>query len=167
MRQPIQFLAASLCGLLLVTGFELSANEPLTEAVQAIEEGVISTVTGSDVFEDAGYARISHRDWTAPTSTPVWEMPLVYSRMYPGKFYGQHGRTTGPVRRYPIIAVPTDTSQQGYYYRHVPNWKFRGGILPPIPRPSRWHKRAGRPSHHIHQTPAPAKQAQTNPGTLR
>ena len=131
MRQPIQFLAASLCGLLLVTGFELSANEPLTEAVQAIEEGVISPVTGSDVVEDTGYARISHRDWTAPTSTPVWEMPLVYSRMYPGKFYGQHGRTTGPVRRYPIIAVPTDTSQQGYYYRPhhrhpiFEHWKIR------------------------------------------
>ena len=173
MRQPIQFLTACMCGLLLVTGFELNANEPLTETVQAIEDGVISTVTGSEVFEDTGYARISRRDWTAPTTTTVWEMPLVYSRMYPGKFYGQHGRSAGPVRRYPIIAVPTDTSQQGYYYRHVPSWKFRGGMLPPVPRPSRWHQRAGRPSHHTHEAPeapeapAPAKQAQTLPGTLR
>ena len=71
MRQPIQFLTACMCGLLLVTGFELNANEPLTETVQAIEDGVISTVTGSEVFEDTGYARISRRDWTPPTTTPA------------------------------------------------------------------------------------------------
>jgi len=164
MRQSIQMLTMSVCGLLLVGGVCLRADEPATEG------GVVATMTGSTVFEDTGYVRISHHDWTPPTSTYLGRSPLVYSRMYPRKFYGQHGPSAaGPVRRYPIIATPTDTSQLGYYYRHVPQWQPRAGMLPPVPRPSRWHKRPASPSHHTHE-PAPvnpATQALRVPATLR
>lgn len=145
MRRPIQILTACLCGLLLVVGEGLRADEPATG------EGVVARLTGLRILEDTGFARISRRAWTPPTSTGLRRAPLVYSRMYPGKFYGQHGPSaSGPVRRYAIIAMPTDTSQLGFYYRHVPNWQSRSGMLPPIPRPSRWHTRPAPPSYRTH-----------------
>jgi len=167
MRRPIQMLVLFMSGLLLAGGLGLRADEPATEP------GVVPTMSGSEVLEDTGYARISRRDWTPPTSTFLRRSPLVYSRMYPGKFYGQHGPpASGPVRRYPIIAMPTDTSQLGFYYRHVPQWQPRADMLPPIPRPSRWHTRPAPPSQRVHgpvlEVPAnPGTQALQGPATLR
>jgi hypothetical protein len=167
MRREIPMLMVCVSGLLLLVGTDLRADEPATEP------GVIPTMAGSEVLEDTGYARISRRDWTPPTSILLGRSPLVYSRMYPDKFYGQHGpASSGPVRRYPIIAMPTDTSQMGFYYRHVPQWQPRADMLPPIPRPSRWHIRPVPPSQRIHRPvlkapPIPSTQALRGPATLR
>ena len=170
MRRSIQMLTVCLSGLLLPGVASVLAAEPVV--VGASESAVAATLPGRQVFEDSGYARISRGDWTSPMNQTLSRSPLVYSRMYPNKFYGEHGRgASGPVRRYPIIAVPTDTTQQGYYYRRVPNWQYRADMLPPIPRPSRWHNRPSA-SQRMHGTVreiprAPAARAQRVRSTLR
>ncbi len=166
MRRSIQLLTTCVCGLLLLTGFGLRADEPATEATAVIET---TAVVGLETYEDAGYARISRRDWTAPESRYLERSPVIFPRMYPKKFYGQHGpKTPGPVRRYSIIPLPTDTSQQGFYYMHVPSWQSRAGMLPPIPRPSRWHNRPAPPSARMIEGPpaAPNTQAQQQPPAI-
>jgi hypothetical protein len=170
MRRSIQMLTVCLSGLLLSGVASVLAADPVV--VGASESGVVATVSGRQVFEDSGYARISRGDWMSPTNPTLSRSPLVYSRMYPSKFYGEHGRgTSGPVRRYPIIAVPSDTTQLGYYYRHVPTWQHRADMLPPIPLPSRWHSRpsASQRMHGmVREIPrAPAARAQRVRSTLR
>ena len=100
MRQPIQMLTMSVCGLLLVGGVCLRADEPATEG------GVVATMTGSTVFEDTGYVRISHHDWTPPTSTYLSRSPLVYSRMYPGS------STASMARQQRVRSVVTRSSRR-------------------------------------------------------
>ena len=165
MRRSIQLLTACVCGLLLLVGFGLRADEPATDVTQATAVTETTTVVGLELYEDAGYARISRRDWTAPENRYLERSPVIFPRMYPEKFYGQHGpKTPGPVRRYSIIPLPTDTSQQGFYYMHVPSWQPRAGMLPPIPRPSRWHNRPAPPSARMIEGPAaPNTQAQQQP----
>jgi hypothetical protein len=170
MRRSIQMLTVCLSGLLLSGVTSVLAADPVV--VGAAGSGVVPTLAGSRVFEDSGYARISRGDWTSPTNPTLSRSPLVYSRMYPSKFYGEHGRgASGPVRRYPIIAVPSDTTQLGYYYRRVPTWQYRADMLPPIPRPSRWHNRpsASQRTHGtVREIPrAPAARAQRVRSTLR
>ena len=171
MRRSIPIVTACACGLLLISGVGLRGDEPTPE-VTPVTETV--EVTSLEIFEDAGYARISRRDWTAPKSTYLQRSPVIFPRMYPETFYGQHRpKSAGPVRRYSIIPLPTDTSQQGVYYMHVPSWQSRAGMLPPIPRPSRWHNRPAPPSARnggpaIESPAAPNTQAQQpNPATFR
>ncbi len=157
MTRQISMTMVCLAGMVLVTG--VRADEPAAGSEN------VTTVERVEVYEDAGYARISHDDWTAPQSTVYQRSPVVYQRMHPHRFYGAHGPAVpGPVRRYSIIAMPNDSSQLGYYYKHVPSWQPRANMLPPIPRPSRWHLRHPASSVREHgpviedpQT-APAKQ---------
>src|SRR5690606_22022975 len=37
------------------------------------------------------------------------------------------------------VYMPTDTTQLGYYYQHVPYWLPRPNAVPPAPRPADWH----------------------------
>ena len=171
MRRSIPIVTACACGLLLISGVGLRGDEPTPE-VTPVTETV--EVTSLEIFEDSGYARISRRDWTAPKSTYLQRSPVIFPRMYPETFYGQHRpKSAGPVRRYSIIPLPTDTRQQGGSSRHVPSWQSRAGMLPPIPRPSRWHNRPAPPSARnggpaIETPAAPNTQAQQlNPATFR
>lgn len=44
------------------------------------------------------------------------------------------GWVPGPA--YPMIYHPTDTTQLGFYYKHVPRWGYRPQMLPPAPVPN-------------------------------
>ena len=39
----------------------------------------------------------------------------------------------------PMVYQPTDTTQLGYYYQHVPFWQPMPNRLPPRPIPAQWH----------------------------
>lgn len=79
----------------------------------------------------ASYAR-------PPVLPPVRRYPKVYNR-----YWADHvTRDSGSAVRvanypsYPMIHTPTDTTQLGYTYVHVPYFHFRPEMLPPAPGPS-------------------------------
>lgn len=87
------------------------------------------------------YAVAPDYGWSPPSKRPIVRNNVTYQKRRPDTWYGE--RTSGkPIRakRYPIIAQPTDTSQMGYYYQHVPTWQPRN-ILPQPPHPRHWHVR--------------------------
>jgi len=169
-RRPVAFSLFSLIVLAVVTA-NVRADEP---AARAGDSTVVTRAAAPSIlagFLDVGYARVSREDWNPPRKFQISRAPAVYSRMYPERFYGQAGPpTTGPIRHYSIIPMPTDTTQLGYYYRRVPSWQPRR-MLPPIPRPSRWHDRTPIPSMRSRdrvpaQKTAPAA-PRTQAGTVR
>lgn len=62
----------------------------------------------------------------------------MYSRMFPAKWTGEN-RGLDPSFRHPLIYMPTDTTQLGYYYQHVPFWRSAANMIPPVPQPAEWH----------------------------
>lgn len=80
--------------------------------------------------------------WSAPGRQPIDYYNVTYRRFHPSVYYGDQAPQGREVPRYPIIAQPTDTAQQGYYYQHVPVWGGPPkGMLPPPPNPRTWHRR--------------------------
>jgi hypothetical protein len=63
----------------------------------------------------------------------VW---VPYHRFFPAELTGQ---VIAPQARAPMVYMPTDTTQLGYYYQHVPHWHAYQGMVPPVPRPIDWH----------------------------
>lgn len=80
--------------------------------------------------------------WAPPGRSSIHRDNVTYRRFHPSVYYGQQTPKGREVKRYPIIAQPTDTTQQGYYYQHVPVWGGAPkGMLPPAPHPHTWHYR--------------------------
>ena len=59
-----------------------------------------------------------------------------YRRYYPQRWYGQTGSRRPAYA--PMVYHPTDTTQLGYYYQHVPVWQPNPRMLPE-PNPATWH----------------------------
>jgi hypothetical protein len=76
---------------------------------------------------DHGFAPPAHR--------PICPTAAAYGRM----FGGPGGAAVDPNYRHPMVYMPTDTTQLGFYYQHVPYWTPRPGMIPPVPHPDEWH----------------------------
>jgi hypothetical protein len=77
-----------------------------------------------------------------PTSLPVIErVPVEYTRYWPDQFYGTSGMTYSAVQ-FPMVYIPTDTTQLGYTYQYVPHWRPNPNMLPPAPNVDEWQRRA-------------------------
>lgn len=74
--------------------------------------------------------------WVAPGRIAMERMWVPYWKFYPNAWTGQ---PAGPQVRLPVIYMPTDTTQLGYYYQHVPHWHSYANMIPPVPRPVDWH----------------------------
>lgn len=70
-----------------------------------------------------------------PAQRPIWPTPALYGRM----FAGQPGAAVDPAYRHPMVYMPTDTTQLGFYYQQVPYWQWRPGMIPDVPHPDEWH----------------------------
>jgi hypothetical protein len=78
---------------------------------------------------DYGYA--------PPTKYPLHRRGVEYTNYFPQKWYGAGADySQSPA---PMVYQPTDTTQLGYYYQHVPFWQPMPNRLPPRPIPSQWH----------------------------
>ena len=78
---------------------------------------------------DYGYA--------PPTKYPLHRRGVEYTHYYPQKWYGAGADySQSPA---PMVYQPTDTTQLGYYYQHVPFWQPMPNRLPPRPIPAQWH----------------------------
>ena len=77
--------------------------------------------------------------WQAPIGYPVQRARLPYNRYYPSQWYGLPGSQKPRVA--PTVFMPTDTTQLGYYYQHVPTWQpAPPGSFPPAPDPRVLHR---------------------------
>lgn len=76
--------------------------------------------------------------FSLPGKTPIYRRGVQYNAYYPQGWYGTpEGNLTGQV--YPTVYMPTDTTQLGYTYQHVPFWMPNPNALPPRPIPAQWH----------------------------
>lgn len=74
----------------------------------------------------------------APVLQPVGRYPKVYQNYWADHLYKDPGsavRISGQPS-YPMVAMPTDTTQLGFYPVHVPSYTYRPEMLPPAPRPN-------------------------------
>jgi len=69
----------------------------------------------------------------APVTTPVVRYGNQYQHYWPASWMGAPATGAAPV--YPMVYQPTDTTQLGFYYKHVPHWHARPELLPPWPQP--------------------------------
>lgn len=76
-----------------------------------------------------------------PSSYPrVFNQPVVYQRYLPDQFYGTPGMKYSAVQ-YPMVHTPTDTTQLGFTYQHVPQWMPNRANYPLAPNPVLWQRR--------------------------
>jgi hypothetical protein len=91
---------------------------------------------GSGLSSQGSRHRSPTAGWTAPGVIPLHRMWVPYHKFFPNPWMGQ---PVGPQARLPVIYMPTDTTQLGYYYQHVPHWHSYANMVPPVPRPVDWH----------------------------
>lgn len=75
--------------------------------------------------------------YTPPGKYPLLRRGVQYDTMYPAQWYGAGGECI--VSSAPMVYQPTDTTQLGFYYRHVPFWQPYPNPLPVRPVPAEWH----------------------------
>ncbi len=80
--------------------------------------------------------------FSIPGKTPIYRRGVQYNSYYPSAWYGTPGGGLTGGQAYPMVYQPTDTTQLGYYYQHVPFWMPNPNVLPQRPIPSQWHNLA-------------------------
>ena len=69
----------------------------------------------------------------------------MYYNYWPAKWYGQPGYRLAP--SFPMVYMPTDTTQLGVYYARVPQWLPNPRMYPRPPRPEQWSRRVVMADH--------------------
>lgn len=72
-----------------------------------------------------------------PAKYPLQRRGVEYQNYYPHQWYGAGADYSGSYA--PMVYQPTDTTQLGYKYQHVPFWQPMPNRLPPKPIPAQWH----------------------------
>lgn len=79
-----------------------------------------------------------------PTPWPyVLRESVEYQRYYADQLYGTPGMQYSNVQL-PMVYMPTDTTQLGFNYMHVPQWRPDISMYPPPPNPIKWERRVDR-----------------------
>ena len=68
--------------------------------------------------------------WGRPIKQPIHRDPVEYTQYWPQKWYGQAGSGVSAAVHYPMVYMPTDTTQLGYYYQRVPQWRPNSAMTP-------------------------------------
>lgn len=76
--------------------------------------------------------------YSIPGKWPIHRRGVEYQQLFPNAYYSVYGGAPGAVAA-PQVYTPTDTTQLGYYYQHVPFWQPQPNPLPPRPIPAQWH----------------------------
>jgi len=77
--------------------------------------------------------------YSPPAKYPLHRRGVQYTSNFPAHWYGTPG---GCYVGAPMVYQPTDTTQLGYSYQHVPFWQPTPGMLPQRPIPAQWHRTA-------------------------
>jgi hypothetical protein len=92
--------------------------------------------------------------FSIPAKYPVYRRGVEYNAYFPNQWLGADGTSNfpGSGATYPMVYMPTDTTQLGFYHQHVPFWQPNPNMLPPRPHPAQWHNSAPSPTasrfHH-------------------
>lgn len=78
--------------------------------------------------------------YSPPAKYPLHRRGIEYTNYYPQQWYGAGADYSGSYA--PMVYQPTDTTQLGFYYQHVPFWQPMPNRLPPRPVPAQWHIKA-------------------------
>lgn len=81
--------------------------------------------------------------YSPPAKYPLHRRGVQYDQYFPHQWYGTPGAS---YQAAPMVYQPTDTTQLGYSYQHVPFWQPSPGMMPQRPIPAQWHITA--PAHH-------------------
>jgi hypothetical protein len=76
--------------------------------------------------------------WAPPGKVALWRRGVAYNKFFPDAWTGQP--VVAPAVRVGHVYMPTDTTQLGYYYQHVPYWRPNWAMIPPAPNPHQWHR---------------------------
>ncbi|MEZ6045204.1 MAG: hypothetical protein R3C11_06400 [Planctomycetaceae bacterium] len=77
--------------------------------------------------------------WGRPIRNYITNTPVQYLKRWPD---ATHGITPeAAMQRYPMVYMPSDTTQLGFTYQRVPSWQPKPWMLPPMPWPNQWHQR--------------------------
>lgn len=147
-RQMLLGLALTGC----IGGGTVLAQEPVPPAPPATPEPAAAPADAIGIcrISDAppGISEKERRDYdpgryvapdegfVPPGRRPMQRVWVPYYRFFPAELTGQ---PIPPQARAPMVYMPTDTTQLGYYYQHVPHWHAYSGMVPPVPRPVDWH----------------------------
>lgn len=78
--------------------------------------------------------------YSIPGKWPIQRRGVQYQQLFPYAWYGSPQWQGGMAA--PQVYQPTDTTQLGYYYQHVPFWQPQPNPLPARPVPAQWHRYA-------------------------
>ncbi|SFI16862.1 hypothetical protein [Planctomicrobium piriforme] len=167
LRHPSQLLSCLIAGGLFACAtapasaqsFENAGVVRISDSVMApIPEGTSypqancppgSSAGYGGMAYDSGYGYGGRHTFSPPVKRPIYRTGVAYNKMWPNSWTGQPG-VQGTPQRYPTVYMPTDTTQLGYYYQHVPYWQPRAGMIPPPPVPSQWHTTVAQTTHYGH-----------------
>lgn len=71
-----------------------------------------------------------------------WAPPARYPVNRTNTGFAAYSSYGGSYAAAPMVYQPTDTTQLGYSYAHVPTWRRNPAMIPPTPEPSAFHARA-------------------------
>jgi len=79
--------------------------------------------------------------WAPPGRVQLpYPRPVAYQKWFPDPWTGQPVAYVDGGPRPPVVYMPTDTTQLGYYYQTVPRWHAYPGMIPSAPNPNQWHQ---------------------------
>ncbi len=90
------------------------------------------------VFKEHYCTHSPDHGYSIPGKWPIQRRGVEYQHLFPPAYYSVY--TGAPyLQAAPQVYMPTDTTQLGYYYQHVPFWQPAPQMLPPRPVPAQWH----------------------------
>jgi len=114
------------------------------------------------ILDDGYYTRSPDHGFIRVRKVPIERRGFEYQRYWPSKWYGQPG--SGQMsHHFPTVAVPTDTTQLGYYYQPVPQWRPSPSKIPAGPNPLHFHFRTKCPPMPARPCPHNVVWINTNP----
>lgn len=90
----------------------------------------------SNLFQERYCKNSPDHGYSPPAKYPLHRRGVQYNAYFPQQWYGTPGASYAAA---PVVYQPTDTTQLGYYYQHVPYWQPNPARMPQRPIPSQWH----------------------------
>ena len=92
---------------------------------------------GHGCFQEHYCKKSPDYGYSPPAKYPLHRRGVEYNTYFPNQWYGLPGG--GLAGGYPMVYQPTDTTQLGFTYQHVPSWQPNPNMLPQRPIPAQWH----------------------------
>ncbi|MBC8116004.1 MAG: hypothetical protein H7062_16575 [Candidatus Saccharimonas sp.] len=92
---------------------------------------------GYGCFQESYCKKSPDYGYSPPAKYPLHRRGVEYNAYFPHQWYGLPGG--GLAGGYPMVYQPTDTTQLGFTYQHVPYWQPNPNMVPQRPVPAHWH----------------------------